>query len=436
MKQSAQPTFTQEMEEKAYSKVTWRLMPLLFICFLVEYIARVNVGYARLQMQADLQLSEAIFGTAAGIFFIGYFIFEVPANILLQKIGAKYWLSTIMILSGIFCAAIMFSYSASSFYILRFLLGIVESGFFPGVILYLTFWYPDRHRAKVTSLFMTGVPLSGVVGGLISGWIMTRMANVGGLKGWQWLYLIEGLMAVVGGVGAMIALSNGPRQSRWLNDAEKEMMVTNIAADLERKAKKGLHKHRAADAFKSPQVWLFCLVYFGLVMATYGVQFWLPQIIADTVTKDTFYVSLISIIPWSIGAITMVLVGHHSDKTGERRWHIALSGIIAAVAFALSATPGISGIVSLVAITIATAGVMSTLATFWALPTAFLAGTAAAAGIAWINSLGNLSGYVSPTLVAHLRQSTGGMAVPLYMLAGCCLVASLIVVIFGKKEKH
>jgi nitrate/nitrite transporter NarK len=242
-------------------------------------------------------------------------------------------------------------------------------------------------------------------------------------------------MAVLGGIAAMIVLSNAPRQSRWLTDTEKELMIKNLAEDMERKAKKGRHAHRLSDAFKSPQVWLFCLVYFGLVMATYGVQFWLPQIIADTIVKDSFYVSLISIIPWTIGAITMVIVGHHSDKTGERRWHIAIAGIIAAVAFAISAIPGISGVVSLIAITIATAGVMSTLATFWALPTAFLAGTAAAAGIAWINSLGNLSGYVSPTLVASLRQSTHGMAVPLYMLAGCCLVASLIVVIFGKKEK-
>jgi sugar phosphate permease len=283
MKQSVKPASIPQLEEKAYSKVTRRLMPLLFLCFIVEYIARVNVGYARLQMQADLQLSDAIYGVAAGIFFIGYFLFEVPANILLQKIGAKYWLSTIMIFSGLFCAAIMFSYSAYSFYLLRFLLGIVESGFFPGVILYLTFWYPDRHRAKVTSMFMTGVPLSGVVGGLISGWIMTRMAGIGGFKGWQWLSLVEGLLAVVGGIAAMVVLSNGPRQSKWLNDGEKEMMVKNIADDLEKKAKAGRHAHRAVDAFKSPQVWLFCLVYFGLVMATYGVQFWLPQIIKDTI---------------------------------------------------------------------------------------------------------------------------------------------------------
>ncbi len=433
MKQSVTPAFTPEMEEKAYSKVTRRMMPLLFVCFVVEYIARVNVGYARLQMQADLNLSETVYGIAAGMFFIGYFLFEVPANLLMQKIGAKYWLSTLMILSGFFCAAVMFSYSPYSFYILRFLLGIVESGFFPGVILFLTFWYPDRHRAKVTSLFMTGVPLSGVVGGLISGWIMTRMANIGGLKGWQWLFVIEGLMAAVGGIAVMTVLSNGPRQSHWLNDTEKELMANSVAADMAKRAHS--HKHRAVDAFKSPLVWLWCVVYFGLVMATYGVQFWLPQIIKDTLTRNDFYVSLISIIPWTIGAITMVIVGHHSDKTGERRWHIAISGIIAAAAFMISATPGISGVVSLIAITIATAGVMSTLATFWALPTAFLAGTAAAAGIAWINSLGNLSGYVSPTLVAFLRTSTGGMAVPLFMLAGCCVVASVLVVLFGKKEK-
>ena len=415
--------------------VTRRLMPLLFIAFVFEFIARVNVGFAKLQMLEDLHMSNAVYGLGAGIFFIGYFIFEVPANVFLQKAGGKYWLSSIMILSGVVSGALLFVRTPLQFYVLRFLLGIAECGFFPGVILYLTFWYTQKRRGKAQALFMTGIPMSGVVSGALSAWIMTSMANVGGMNGWQWLFLIEGLLAVGAGLAAMVVLDDGPQNAKWLKEDERQTLLQALAEDEERKMLAGHGKRRLGDAFRSPQVWLLCLVYFGLIMATYGVGFWLPQILSETITKDGFLIGVLSMIPWGVGAIAMVINGHHSDKTGERRWHIAVPGLVGALAFALSAIPGISGVLGLLAITVATAGVMASLATFWTLPTAFLTSTAAAAGIAWINSVGNLAGYVSPMLVGKIRDATQSMAWPLILLSGCCFVAALIVTTFRTKHK-
>jgi len=402
-------------------------MPLLFVCYILAYLDRVNVGFAKLQMQQDLGMSDSVYGTAAGIFFIGYFFFEVPANILLQRLGAKVWLGSIMVLWGIVSAATMFVKTPGTFYLLRLLLGIVESGFFPGVILYLTFWYARRHRARMVATFMTAIPLSGVVGGAVSGWILKNMSTTGGLRGWQWLYLLEGLPSVVAGVVAVLFLENGPQEATWLTPDQKRVLTERLAEEERNKTLEGHNSKSMLDAFRSPVVWLLCLVYFGFVMGNYGLGFWLPQIISETITKDPLKIGLLSVIPWGIAAISMVLVGHHSDKTGERRWHIAIAGFCGALAFAASAIPGISGLVGLAALTIAAAGVNASVATFWSLPTGFLSSTAAAAGIAWINSVGNLAGYVSPFLVGRIRDATHSMLYALLLLAGCCLVAAAIV---------
>jgi MFS family permease len=415
------------LEDRAYATVTKRLMPLLFVCYILAYLDRVNVGFAKLQMQQDLRMSDSVYGTAAGIFFFGYFFFEVPANILLQRLGAKVWLGSIMVLWGIVSASTMFVRSAGAFYLLRFLLGIVESGFFPGVILYLTFWYTRRHRARMVAMFMTAIPLSGVVGGAVSGWILKNMTATGGLRGWQWLYLLEGLPSVVAGVVAVLFLENGPIEAKWLTPDQKLVLTERLAEEERNKALEGHSSKSLLDAFRSPVVWLLCLVYFGFVMGNYGLGFWLPQIVSETITKDPLKIGLLTIIPWGSAAIAMVLVGHHSDKTGERRWHIAIAGLCGAVAFAASAIPGIPGLVGLAALTIAAAGVNSSVATFWSLPTGFLSSTAAAAGIAWINSVGNLAGYVSPFLVGRIRDATHSMLYALLLLAACCLVAAAIV---------
>ncbi len=417
--------YAPEFENAVYRRVTRRLIPFLFLCYIFAYLDRVNVGFAKLQMQQDLGMSDSVYGVGAGIFFIGYVLFEVPCNLALQKIGAKYWLGPTMVIWGIVSACTMFIKSPAGFYILRFFLGVVESGFFPGVILYLTFWYPSKRRAKVIAAFMTGIPLSGVFGGPLSGWLLHRMSSVGGLHGWQWLYLLEGLPSILAGTTAMFFLQDSPHKAIWLVDRERSLLLQRLNEDDTLMSAKTIH-HSLGDAMRSHRVWLLGLVYFGFVMGGYGISFWLPQIVKDTLTKDPWEIGLLTTIPWGIGAIAMVLVGHHSDITGERRWHVALAAITAAVAFAVSALPNISGALGLAALTIATAGLTSAYSTFWSLPTAFLSGTAASVGIAWINSVGNLGGYVSPYLVGRMRDATHSMVPALLLLCFCCLASAVI----------
>ena len=419
-------TYSPEFEKATYSKVTWRLIPFLFLCYILAYLDRVNVGFAKLQMGSDLNFSDVVYGTGAGIFFIGYFFFEVPSNIILSKVGAKIWIARIMILWGLISAAMMFTNSEMTFYVLRFLLGVAEAGFFPGIILYLTFWYTRTHRAKMVATFMTAIALAGVIGGPVSGWILGSMAGVAGLKGWQWLYLIEGLPSVVVGVWVLFYLDDGPAKAKWLAQQEKDLLLERLAQEEAVKKSQGESSHSFADAFTNPKVWLLCAVYFGIVMGTYGISFWLPQIIKDTITKDPWEIGLISAIPWAVAAIAMVWNGHHSDLSGERRWHVAGACIIGSIAFAVSAMPGVGGWGGIAALTVATAGVMSAVSCFWSVPTGILSGTAAAAGIAWINSVGNLAGFVSPKVVGWIRDNTHNMPLALSVLSVSVMIAALL----------
>jgi len=273
------------------------------------------------------------------------------------------------------------------------------------------------------ALFMTAIPVSGVLSGAVSGWILTRMSSLGGLRGWQWLYLMEGLPSVLAGLACILFLDSSAAEAKWLTREQKDLLAKNLAD--EDALKRG--SSHILDAFRNPSVWVLCAVYFGFVMASYGIGFWLPQMIADSVTKDPLRISLLSMIPWGVGAITMVIAGHHSDVTGERCWHIAIAGFVGAVAFALSATPNLPGAMVLAALTIANAGVVTTVSTFWSLPTGILSSTAAAAGIAWINSVGNLAGYFSPYLVGKVRDATHSGVIPLLMFAASCLVSAVIV---------
>jgi sugar phosphate permease len=422
-------------EQSVYRKITYRVIPFLFLCYIFAYVDRVNVGFAKLQMQQDLGISDAVYGAGAGIFFIGYFFFEVPCNIALEKVGAKFWLGPIMIMWGIVSACTMLVKTAAGFYTVRFLLGVVESGFFPGVILYLTFWYTSKYRAKMVAAFMTAVPLSGVLGGPVSGWLLDRMTSVGGLRGWQWLYLAEAVPSVVAGFIAMFFLADGPHKAKWLNPDERTLLMKRLAEDETSKRSSGGHHHSLTGAFRSPKVWLLCLVYFGVVMGNYGIGFWLPQIVKDTLRKDPWHIGLLTVIPWGIGAITMVVVGHHSDVTGERRWHVGLAAIAGAAGLAVSALPGISGVAGLIALTVATAGIVSAASTFWSLPSLFLSGTAASAGIAWINSVGNLGGYVGPFAIGKIHDATHSMTPALLLLSLCCLVSAVTAVVFFKQRK-
>lgn len=419
-------TFSPEFEKATYGKVTWRLVPFLFLCYILSYLDRVNVGFAKLQMQQDLGFSDTVYGLGAGIFFIGYFFFEVPSNVLMQKVGAKIWIARIMIMWGLISSGMMFTDSETTFYVLRFLLGVAEAGFFPGIILYLTFWYTRTYRARIVALFMTAIALAGVFGGPVSGWIMQTMGGVHGLTNWQWLYLLEGLPTIFVGVAVLFLLDDGPQKAKWLDEREKALISQRLEEEEQLKRAEGHTSHSFSDAFKVPAVWLFALVYFGIVMGVYGVSFWLPQIIKETITKDSWEIGLISMIPWGVGAIAMVINGYHSDKMNERRWHVAGAAIIGAAAFAASGIPGISGWTGIFFLTIATAGAMSAVSCFWSLPTGILSGTAAAAGIAWINSVGNLAGYASPFIVGKIRDATHNMALALFVLAASLLMAGLL----------
>jgi MFS family permease len=422
--------FSPEFERKTYARVTRRIIPFLFLCYIFAFVDRVNVGFAKLQMQQDLGITDAVYGTAAGLFFIGYFFFEIPCNLALQKIGAKLWLGPIMIVWGLVSACTMLVKTAGEFYLIRFLLGIVESGFFPGVILYLTFWYTRTHRAKMVAAFMTAVPLSGVIGGPISGWILAKMSSTGGLRGWQWLYLVEAAPSLLAGIATVFVLADRPQTAKWLAPREKSLLLLRMVEEKALRKVSARDHVTLADAFRSSKTWLLCAVYFGFVMGNYGISFWLPQIVKDTLTKDPWHIGLLTAIPWGCAAVAMVVAGYHSDATGERRWHIALTGMAGAAAFAVSAVPGISGTLGFLALTVATAGLACAYSTFWSLPTAFLSGTAASAGIAWINSVGNLAGYVSPFLVGRIRDSLHNMTPALLLLSACSFASALITIVF------
>jgi MFS family permease len=355
---------------------------------------------------------------------------------ILQRIGARLWIGPIMVAWGIVSACTLFVKNATSYYALRFLLGIVESGFFPGVILYLTYWYTSRHRAKMVAVFMSAVPVSGVIAGPISGWILDSMKGAGYLSSWQWLFLVEGIPSVIVGLITLYFLTDNPAKAAWLSGDEKQLILRRLEEEEQKKEAIQGSKHRLIDAFKSLPVWLLSLAYFGMAAGNYGISFWLPQVIKETITPNTFYIGWISAIPWAVSAAAMIAYGHHSDATGERRWHMALAAIIGALAFASSAIPGIGGAAGIAALTVATAALMCQFVVFWALPTAILSGSAAAAGIAWINSIGNLAGYVSPSAVGIIRDQTHGMTPALLALSGAQLVTAFMTLYVTRRRSR
>lgn len=424
-----------ELEKETYATVTKRLMPLLFICYILSYIDRINIGFAKLQMAQDLQMSNAVYGSGAGIFFLGYFLFEVPANLLLIRLGAKLWLGAIIVAWGLVSTCTAFVSSAHEFYFVRFLLGTLEAGFFPGVIFYLTFWYKRQYHGRAIALFMSAIPLSGVVSGAVSGWILAHMAHVAGLQAWQWLYILEGIPPVIAGVFTFALLPNGPAEAHWLRPEQKALLLCLLTDEANARDSERSRSAHFLSIMRNPLVWLLCLAFFGFVMASYGIGFWLPQIFSETSSQDPWIIGLLSMVPWAVGAVAMIVAGWHSDRMGERCGHVCISGIVAFGGFALSAIPHLPSGLGLAALSIATAGVMASITTFWSLPAALLRSTAAAAGIAWINSIGSLAGYVSPYWVGRVRDATNSMTWPLLLLAGSCLLASIAVLPLRSKLK-
>ena len=408
-------------ESAIYAKVTRRLMPLLFISYVVAYLDRVNVGFAKLQMLKDLQFSDTVFGLGAGIFFIGYFLFEIPSNIILHRVGARIWIARIMISWGLISGAMIFINTPLTFYLVRFFLGAAEAGFFPGIILYITYWYPSYRRGKITTLFMAAIPLSGVVGGPLSGWIMQSLPGVGGMAGWQWMFICEALPSILVGLLVIFYLQDRIRDAKWLSVQEKQILESHIAREAGRKSEHGL-----AAMFANPRVWLMALIYFSLVMGLYGVGFWLPTLIKASGVQNTLDIGLLSAIPYASAAVVMILVSRSADARRERRWHVAIPALAGSVGLVLSTVYADNTWLAMAALTLGTAGIVTSLPLFWSLPTAFLGGVAAAAGIALINSLGNLAGFVSPYLVGWLKDTTHSTNIGMLALAASLVLGAAL----------
>ncbi len=415
----------------ASRKMAWRLIPFLMLCYFAAYLDRVNLGFAALTFKGDLGISDAVFGLGAGIFFAGYFIFEVPSNILLEKIGARVWIARIMITWGIISAAMAFVSDATSFYAIRFALGVAEAGFFPGIILYLTYWYPSAERTRMVGLFMIAVALSGVIGAPLSSWILTTFGGVSGLKSWQWLFIIEAIPAIVLGFVTFFYLTDKPADAKWLTPDERKYVTDRIEA--ERLSREGIRKYTLGEALYNPRVLGLALVYFGIVVGLYGLGFWLPQIVKGF-GLTTAMTGWVVAIPYVFSAIVMVPWSRNSDRTQERVWHVALpaflggAGLIAGAYFS-------DPIMAMVALTLGSIGIFAALPTFWSLPTALLTGTAAAGGIALVNAIGNLGGFAGPYMVGWIRDSFKDPALATASLGVFMILAGVITVALGHDPK-
>ncbi|MHA1132655.1 MAG: MFS transporter [Alphaproteobacteria bacterium] len=413
----------------AIAKATYRLIPFLCLAYTVNFLDRVNVGFAALHMNADLGFSPAVFGFGAGIFFLGYIVFEIPSNLALQRFGARIWIARIMISWGLIACAMALVRGETSFYVSRLLLGIAEAGFFPGIILYLTYWFPAGTRARIIALFMASVPLATVFGGPISG-VLLQMHGFAGLAGWQWLFIIEGAPAVLLGVLALFVLTDKPDKAAWLSENERRALTETLASEAANTKAVGYADLR--QALTRPRVLALGVLYFLMVTGLYGIGFWMPQVIA-TFGLDPLHVGFLTAIPYLFAGIAMVLWGRHSDKTGERRWHIALPLLLAACAFAWSAYSG-PLLPTMIALSLATLGFYAAFGPFWSLPTALLTGTGAAAGIALVNSMGNAAGFTGPYIVGLLKQATGSFSAALLFLAAALALGGLMALCFKRIE--
>ena len=409
-------------EDALYAKVTWRLIPFLYLCYVAAYLDRVNVGFAKLTMASDLRFSDTVYGLGAGVFFLGYFLFEVPSNLLMHRIGARLTMARIMILWGLISASTMFVSSPGMFYAMRFLLGMAEAGFFPGVVLYLTYWYPAQRRGRAQTLLVTGVAVAGVLGNPVSGWIMESTHGAHGLQGWQWLFLLEGLPSVVLGLLAFRYLDNSVAEARWLTPDERAVLTANIAKEAAEKSTTD-----AMHALRDGRVWLLALIYFCLASGLYGVNFWLPTIVKGMGITDLEQIGLVSAVPWLAAAFAMVAVARSADLRRERRYHVAVPALLGAVGLAAAVPLAGPPAAAIAALALGTCGLLSSIPLCWSLATAFLGGAGAASGIALINSFGNLSGFAAPYLMGFIRERTGSTDLAMYTLAAVLVLGAVLV---------
>jgi D-galactonate transporter len=412
------------LEEQVMRKVSLRLIPFIFVLYVVNILDRVNLSFAKLEMLDDLDLSPEVYSVAGSIFSIGYFVFEVPSNLILKRTGARVWIGRIMITWGIISAAMMFITGPWSFYLLRLLLGVAEAGFFPGIILYLSYWFPARERARAVSRFMTGSAVTGIVGNPLSGAILQYLDGAAGLAGWQWVFLLEGLPAVFLGVAVLYYLTDRPEQAHWLTTPECAWLAERMSH--EEQHRQTHHGLTLLQAMASGRVWLLCLVYFTVSMGAYGFGLYAPTVIKDHfVGVSPFEIGLLAALPSVAAVVCMVVVGAHSDHTGERRWHVAVPALVAATGWVMVVALDEPWLV-LAGLSLAHAGMMSMLAPFWSLPTSFLSGAAAAGGIALINSVGNLGGFVAPNVIGQVEKATNSFAWAFLFLAAALAGGGLL----------
>lgn len=419
-----------ELETRVLRKITLRIVPFVMLLYFIAFIDRVNIGFAALTMNKDLGFSPTVFGFGAGIFFLGYFLFEVPSNLVLDKVGARIWIARVMITWGLISGAMAFVQGATSFYALRFLLGAAEAGFFPGIILYLSYWFPARQRAAVTAVFMAAAPLSTVLGSPVSGALL-EMHGLLGLSGWQWMFIVEAVPAIILGVVVLFYMTDRPEQARWLNDDERHWLVTTMNAEAARKA--GTASHSVWRGLADLRVIALSLVYFGTSAGLYTLGIWAPQIIKEF-GLSSLQVGFLNALPGVVAVAAMVLWARHSDRSGERTWHVVGACLLASLGLVLAGFAG-SVIAVLLALTLVNVGISSAKPPLWSMPTLFLSGSAAAAGIATINSIGNLGGFVGPAMIGWIKDLTGSFQGGLFFVAGLLVLSAILTLVLARSQR-
>jgi MFS transporter, ACS family, tartrate transporter len=409
-----------------YAKISWRLIPYIFLLYIVAYLDRVNVGFAALDLERDLHFSNTVYGTGAGIFFLGSMLFDLPSNLMLTRVGARIWIARIMISWGVISTCMMFMHSKESFYVLRFLLGVSEAGFFPGMIIYLTYWFPTGERARAVARFMTATSLAGVVGGPLSSYLL-KLDGVSGLAGWQWLFLSEGVPTILLGISVLFVLKDGPEKAGWMRQEERVWLAGELQRDKERYG--AATHHRLGDAFRLPALWVLAGVYFVSQVGVYIVNLWMPLILNSfsrgAASGDASLIARYATVPYLAAAAMTVVVGWSSDKRNERRWHIAGCLTLAAAGFAWTAWAH-SLVVALCAMTLAAVGLWSMMGPFWTLTTSMLSGTAAAAAVAVLQMVGGAGGFAGPYVTGRLRDATHSFTGGLYLMSGMALAAAML----------
>lgn len=419
-----------DLEKRTLRRITWRIVPFIMLLYFIAYIDRVNIGFAALTMKEDLGFTASILGFGAGIFFWGYFLFEVPSNIVLHKVGARMWIARVMVTWGIISGAMAFVEGPTSFYVMRFLLGAAEAGFFPGIILYLSYWFPARHRAGVTAFFMAAAPLSTALGSPISAALL-EMNGIGGMHGWQWMFILEAIPALILGVVVFFYMTDKPEQAKWLQDDERAWLVKAMAEENARKADSA--KHGVFAGLANPRVLALALIYFGTSAGLYTLGIWAPQIIKQ-LGVSSMTVGFLNAIPPIVSVVAMVLWSRHSDRTSERTWHVVLACLAAAIGLVVAA--GANSVVGLIAaLTLVNIGISCAKPPLWSMPTMFLSGAAAATGIATINSIGNLGGFAGPAMIGWVKDQTGSFSGGLYFVAGLLVMSAVLTLLLARSQK-